>query len=187
MIQEPTDAIIRVTSTRHLRLGPPPLRGDGAVHDRRRHPRPRADGHRRGGRRRRSPTSRSATASSSRSTSPAATASCATTGLQSQCETTQVREQGTGAALFGYTKLYGQVPGGQAEYLRVPAGPVRPDQGARGAARRPVRLPLRRAAHGVAGRRVRRRPRRRHASSCSGSARSATWPPASPSTAASTG
>src|SRR3954464_9720419 len=41
-------------------------------------------------------------------------------GLQSQCETTQVRERGTGAALFGYTKLYGQVPGGQAEYLRVP-------------------------------------------------------------------
>jgi threonine dehydrogenase-like Zn-dependent dehydrogenase len=41
-------------------------------------------------------------------------------GLQSQCETTQVHEYGTGAALFGYTKLYGQVPGGQAEYLRVP-------------------------------------------------------------------
>jgi len=41
-------------------------------------------------------------------------------GLQSQCETTQVREYNTGAALFGYTKLYGQVPGGQAEYLRVP-------------------------------------------------------------------
>jgi threonine dehydrogenase-like Zn-dependent dehydrogenase len=41
-------------------------------------------------------------------------------GLQSQCETTQVREYGTGAALFGYTKLYGQVPGGQAEFLRVP-------------------------------------------------------------------
>ncbi|MCU1558906.1 MAG: glutathione-dependent formaldehyde dehydrogenase [Microbacteriaceae bacterium] len=41
-------------------------------------------------------------------------------GLQSQCETTQVREQGSGAALFGYTKLYGQVPGGQAELLRVP-------------------------------------------------------------------
>ena len=42
-------------------------------------------------------------------------------GLHSQCETTQVREQGMGAALFGYTKLYGQVPGGQAEYLRVPS------------------------------------------------------------------
>lgn len=41
-------------------------------------------------------------------------------GLQSQCETTQVREYDSGAALFGYTKLYGQVPGGQAEYLRIP-------------------------------------------------------------------
>lgn len=41
-------------------------------------------------------------------------------GLQTQCETTQVREQGMGAALFGYTKLYGEVPGGQAEFLRVP-------------------------------------------------------------------
>src|ERR1044072_6810324 len=41
-------------------------------------------------------------------------------GLQSQCETTQVRAYGTGAALLGYTKLYGQVPGGQAELLRVP-------------------------------------------------------------------
>ena len=42
------------------------------------------------------------------------------TGLNTQCETTQLEEQGTGAPLFGYTKLYGQVPGGQAEYLRVP-------------------------------------------------------------------
>jgi threonine dehydrogenase-like Zn-dependent dehydrogenase len=41
-------------------------------------------------------------------------------GLQSQCETTQVHEHGTGGRLFGYTKLYGQIPGGQAEYLRVP-------------------------------------------------------------------
>ena len=43
-------------------------------------------------------------------------------GLHSQCETTQVREYGTGASLFGYTKLYGQVPGGQAQFLRVPFG-----------------------------------------------------------------
>jgi threonine dehydrogenase-like Zn-dependent dehydrogenase len=42
--------------------------------------------------------------------------------LHSQCETTQVHEFGTGASLFGYTKLYGQVPGGQAEFLRVPFG-----------------------------------------------------------------
>jgi len=40
-------------------------------------------------------------------------------GLQSQCETTQVREHDSGASLYGYTKLYGQVPGGQAQFLRV--------------------------------------------------------------------
>ena len=54
-------------------------------------------------------------------------------GLQSQCETTQVREQGMGAALFGYTKLYGEVPGGQAEFLRVPQaqyGPIKVPAGA---------------------------------------------------------
>jgi len=53
-------------------------------------------------------------------------------GLQSQCETTQVREHGCGAALFGYTKLYGQVPGGQAELLRVPHadyGPIKVPEG----------------------------------------------------------
>jgi len=53
-------------------------------------------------------------------------------GLHSQCETTQVREQGKGAALFGYTKLYGQVAGGQAELLRVPQahfGPIKVPEG----------------------------------------------------------
>jgi threonine dehydrogenase-like Zn-dependent dehydrogenase len=40
--------------------------------------------------------------------------------LYTQCETTQVREQGMGAALFGFSKLYGAVSGGQAEFLRVP-------------------------------------------------------------------
>lgn len=52
--------------------------------------------------------------------------------LYSQCETTQVKEYGKGAALFGYTKLYGQVPGGQAEYLRVPHadfGPIKVAEG----------------------------------------------------------
>ncbi|MEU8775603.1 zinc-dependent alcohol dehydrogenase [Streptomyces sp. NPDC048606] len=47
-------------------------------------------------------------------------------GLYSQCETTQVHAHGTGASLFGYTKLYGQVPGGQAQYLRVPFGNTLP-------------------------------------------------------------
>jgi threonine dehydrogenase-like Zn-dependent dehydrogenase len=52
--------------------------------------------------------------------------------LYSQCETTQVREYGKGAALLGYTKLYGQVPGGQAEFLRVPQaqfGPIKVPDG----------------------------------------------------------
>jgi threonine dehydrogenase-like Zn-dependent dehydrogenase len=52
--------------------------------------------------------------------------------LFAQCETTQVTEYGKGAALFGYTKLYGQVPGGQAEYLRVPQaqfGPIKVPEG----------------------------------------------------------
>lgn len=40
--------------------------------------------------------------------------------LYTQCETTQVKEYGAGAALFGFSKMYGQVAGGQAEYLRVP-------------------------------------------------------------------
>ncbi len=52
--------------------------------------------------------------------------------LYSQCETTQNHDQGTGASLFGYSSLYGQVPGGQAEFLRVPFadfGPVKVPEG----------------------------------------------------------
>ena len=41
-------------------------------------------------------------------------------GLTSQCETTQNRQSGSGASLYGYTELYGSVPGGQAQFLRVP-------------------------------------------------------------------
>ncbi|MEU5179258.1 zinc-dependent alcohol dehydrogenase [Streptomyces longwoodensis] len=54
------------------------------------------------------------------------------TGLPTQCETTQVRSQGMGAPLFGYTRLYGAVPGAQAEYLRVPQaqfGPIKVPEG----------------------------------------------------------
>ncbi|MBW8173922.1 glutathione-dependent formaldehyde dehydrogenase [Ornithinimicrobium sp. Arc0846-15] len=53
-------------------------------------------------------------------------------GLYAACETTQVRSQGKGAALFGFSELYGSVPGGQAEYLRVPQaqfGPVKVPEG----------------------------------------------------------
>lgn len=48
--------------------------------------------------------------------------------LYAQCETTQNTAMDKGASLFGYTKMYGQVPGGQAEYLRVPHaqfGPIK--------------------------------------------------------------
>lgn len=48
-------------------------------------------------------------------------------GLFAQCETTQNTRTGKGASLFGYTSLYGSVPGGQAERVRVPHadfGPV---------------------------------------------------------------
>ena len=54
------------------------------------------------------------------------------TGLPTQCETTQVSSEGMGAALFGYTRLYGAVPGAQAEYLRVPQaqfGPIKVPEG----------------------------------------------------------
>lgn len=54
------------------------------------------------------------------------------TGLPTQCETTQVTGEGMGAAIFGYSRLYGAVPGGQAEYLRVPQaqfGPIKVPEG----------------------------------------------------------
>ena len=58
--------------------------------------------------------------------------------LYSQCETTRdtgklarnvnLLGRGRGASLFGYTHVYGAVPGGQAEFLRVPQahfGPIK--------------------------------------------------------------
>jgi threonine dehydrogenase-like Zn-dependent dehydrogenase len=62
--------------------------------------------------------------------------------LYSQCETTRddgklaqavnLLGRGRGASLFGYTHVYGAVPGGQAEYLRVPQahfGPIKVPEG----------------------------------------------------------
>ena len=185
-IQEPTDAIVRITSTAicgsdlHLYevLGPFLDEGDVLGHE------PMgiveevgAGGH---------PHQAGRPRGRSRSTSPAGTAGCAA-GLQSQCETTQVREHGKGAALFGYTKLYGQVPGGQAEYLRVPQahfGPIKVPEGPPDERFLFLSDVLPTAWQAVA---VRRHPRRRHASPCSGSARSARWPPGSPATAAPAG
>ena len=83
--------------------------------------------------------------------------------LYTQCETTQVREQGSGAALFGYSEALRLGAGGTGG---VPAGAARrqhPHQGPRRPAGRPLRLPVRRAADRLAGGRVRRRARRRDA------------------------
>jgi threonine dehydrogenase-like Zn-dependent dehydrogenase len=62
--------------------------------------------------------------------------------LYSQCENTRdegklartvnLLGRGRGASLFGYTHVYGAVPGGQAEYLRVPRahfGPIKVPEG----------------------------------------------------------
>jgi threonine dehydrogenase-like Zn-dependent dehydrogenase len=51
--------------------------------------------------------------------------------LYSQCEETQNLRGRKGGSLFGYTHMYGGVPGAQAEYLRVPMahfGPIRVDE-----------------------------------------------------------
>jgi hypothetical protein len=86
----------------------------------------------------------------------------------------------------GAARLHQAVRAGARRAGGVPARPVRQHAADPGAARpagRPLRLPLRRAPHGVAGRRL-RRPPAGGASRCSGSARSGTCAPASRATAA---
>lgn len=61
-----------------------------------------------------------------RSTFPAGTATCATGACTHSARPPRSRSAARGAALFGYTKLYGQIPGGQAELLRVPYGNTLP-------------------------------------------------------------
>ena len=144
----------------HLRLGPAPVRGPGAVHRPGRHPGPRAHGHRRGGGRRGRP---------HRARRPRGHP------LQHLLRALLHVRQGpdvpvrdhAGARVRhrrGVPGLHQALRPGAGRPGRVPAraaGPVRPDQGARGPVGRPLRLPLRRAAHRVAGGRVRQHPRRR--------------------------
>jgi hypothetical protein len=96
-------------------------------------------------------------------------------GLFSQCETTQNRDSGTGASLFGYSKLYGQVPGGQVTPSRSRSRTARPTTASSSS---PTCCRPR-------GRRW-STPTSRTAAPCSSSApgRSATWPPGSGCTAA---
>ena len=153
-IQQPTDAIVRITSTAICGSDLHLYEVLGAVPHPRRHPRPRADGHRRGGRPRGDPHQGRATGSSSRSTSPAARAGCARAGCTPSARPRRCREQGKGAALFGYTSLYGAGAGRPGRVPAGAAGPLRPDQGAGGHAGRAVPLPLRRPADRLAGRRA---------------------------------
>ena len=106
-----------------------------------------------------------------------------THALQSQCETTQVHEHGTGASLFGYTKLYGQVAGGQAELLRVPQahyGPIKVPAGPPDDRFLYLSDVLPTAWQAVEYASVPRGAR----SPCWASARSARWRPGSPATGA---
>ncbi len=102
--------------------------------------------------------------------------------LFAQCETTQVRSEGKGATLFGYTSLYGSVPGGQAEYLRVPQaqfGPIKIPDGTPDEQFLFLSDVLPTAWQAV---RVRRRAAAAARWPCSGSARSARCACASPGT-----
>ena len=169
-VEEVPDPRIEQPDRRHrqdhlvgdLRLRSAPVRGAGPVHEARRHPGPRAHGHRAGSRVRRSRD----IAVGDRVVMPF-NISCGHClmcdgGLQSQCETTQVREQNKGAALFGFSvdvrvgaRWAGGVPAG-------PAGAVRADQGQPGRPGRAVPVPLRHPAHRVAGGGVRGPTRGRH-------------------------
>ncbi len=107
-----------------------------------------------------------------------------TQGLHSQCETTQVTDRGMGAALFGFSKLYGQVPGAPSRVATRPLRQHSPCQSAPRPAGPALRLPLRRSPDRVAVRRLRRHPAGRDRHGPGAGARSATWPPASPCTRA---
>ena len=163
-IEDPRDAIVRITSTRHLRLRPAPATTATC----RRWRRATSSATSRWARSSRrsaaaSRSSRRATASSSRSPSPAATAGSASRSCSRCCDTTnpnaEMARKAMGqspAGLFGYSHMLGGFAGGQAEYLRVPfadVGPIKID---------PTACPTRRCC------------------SSPTSSRPATWPPRTP-------
>ena len=72
-------------------------------------------------------------------------------GFFAQCETTQNTKYDKGASLFGFSKMYGEVPGGQAEYVRVPHADFGPVKVPEGFADERALLPLRYPAYCLAG------------------------------------
>ena len=136
--------------------------------------------------RRSAPTSRPSppvTGSSSRSRSAAARAGCASTACRASARRPRCASRARAQPCSATPQLYGSVPGGQAEYLRVPQAQYTHIKVPARARRRPVRLPLRRPARRPGRRSRTPTPSRRAPCSCSGSARSATWRAASRCTA----
>ena len=160
VIEQPTDAIVRVTSTGICGSDLHLYEVLGRVHRRGRHPRPRADGRGRGGR-------RGGHRHRSRRPRRGPVQHLLRPLLHVRCGAdVAVRDDAGARAGYGRcaARLHQALRAGARRPGRVPAraaGPVRADQGAGGPARRPLRLPLRRAAHRMAGGRVRGRPGRR--------------------------
>ena len=155
---------------RHLWVGSAPVRGARRLPEPGRRPRPR--GRWASSRRSapRSPTSPRVTASSCRSTSPAVDAGCVGAASTPSARRPRCATRARVRPSSATPRSTGRFPAGRPQYLRVPAGPLRSDQGARRGTGHPVRLPLRHPAHRLAGRRLRRRPDRRNPGGHSGSA-----------------
>ncbi len=176
IIKEPTDIVVRVTTTGicgsdlHLYevLGPFMTPGDVLGHE------PMgiveevgADGHPRAGRR---------PGGDARSRSPAATATCATPGCRPSARRRRSASRVAAPRCSATAACTGPSRAARPSSCGCPQAAEHGDQGPGGAAGRAVRLPVRRAPDRLAGRGVRGHSRRRHASSCSASGRSATWP-----------
>ena len=161
-IKEPTDAIIRVTSTNICGSDLHLYEVLGAFMTPGRHPRPRGDGRGRGSRRRGGrPQSRRP-----RGDSVQHLLRALLHVRPGPAEPVRDHAEPRPGHRRRAVRLLQAVRRGRRRAGRVPsgaAGAVHPHQGAAGRPGRAVRIPVRRAAHRVAGRRVRRRARGRHA------------------------
>ena len=142
---------------RHLRLGPPPDRGHGALHDGRRRDGPRTDGHRAGGRLRRH---RGQGRRPRRRPVQHLVQHLLDVLAGAAVPVRDDAEPRPGLRRLA-VRLHEAVRPGAGRAGRVPARAIRQhaaDQGARRPRGRPVRLPVRRPADGLAGGAVRRHP-----------------------------
>ena len=120
MIEEPTDAIVRLTRERHLRHGPAHDPRHHAGHEAGHHPRPRGRGRASRSWARTCATSPWATGWSSPPPSRAAAASYCRAGYYAQCDEANPNGPLAGTAFFGGPEMSGPFHGLQAEKARVP-------------------------------------------------------------------